>query len=137
MPRKCCVTGCRQTVKDGVSFHRIPKDNRRNQWLAIIGKSEGDLDEESRVCSSHFDEEFFEYDWKVSHLPVLAYFLWQSFSTHFHKKVGTVKSPRKSKPCRNPDTSFALATPFSFYNRGLTYPFYICFVFFEFSRNFL
>ena len=58
----CCVTGCSQRYKPGLSFYRFPSDNaRKNMWLKRIKRGKfGDENapwepsNHDRVCGKHF-----------------------------------------------------------------------------------
>ena len=63
----CVAEGCsNNTSMKEFSFHSIPKDTRRNAWLSIIGKREGEIRKRSVLCSAHFTEDQFQRDLRVS-----------------------------------------------------------------------
>ena len=69
MVRYCAVYGCSNnscnSVIDGkrISFHRFPSKNVSllKTWLSKIKRDNFTPTENSRICSSHFEEDCFEY----------------------------------------------------------------------------
>lgn len=69
MVKYCAVYGCSNssvnTFVDGkrISFHKFPlKDEKLlKTWLVKIKREDFQPNEHSRICSSHFEENCFEY----------------------------------------------------------------------------
>ncbi|XP_060759898.1 uncharacterized protein LOC132870278 [Neoarius graeffei] len=64
MPTRCIITGCGNTYKDGISFHRFPKDETiKKAWVKKVrltrAKWKGPS-ASSSVCSEHFADSDFQ-----------------------------------------------------------------------------
>ena len=64
MPSRCVAGGCSKTRKDGVSLHRWPDDPHFVRlWTNAVKNTRSDFinpTTSSKLCSEHFDEDFFE-----------------------------------------------------------------------------
>ena len=65
----CAVYGCKNrgsiSKENQVSFFRFPKSvTLRNKWLLATGRQDTFNLNNARMCSVHFDHEFFEKDMK-------------------------------------------------------------------------
>ena len=64
MPTRCIVAGCSNTTKEGVSLHKIPKDEHmRKVWTSRVKLTRAKWDgpsESSVICSDHFNDSDFE-----------------------------------------------------------------------------
>ena len=59
-------------VKDGVSYHRFPKDEKLlREWLAKIACTDFTPTEESRLCSQNFEPHCYKRDLKAELLGLL------------------------------------------------------------------
>ena len=67
----CAAYGCKNdsrkiNVKDSVSYHRFPKDEKLlREWLAKIACADFTPTEESRPCSQHFEPHCYKRDLKA------------------------------------------------------------------------
>ena len=67
----CAAYGCKNdsrkiNIKDGVSYHRFPKDEKLlREWLAKIARADFTPTKESRLCSQHFEPHCYERDLKA------------------------------------------------------------------------
>lgn len=51
----CCVPECSNSWKTGYSMHRLPRNNeRKQQWIANIKRSNIDLSKDWFVCEVNF-----------------------------------------------------------------------------------
>ena len=55
MPNACIVCGRVKGKGETVSMHRFPSDpTKKQEWLRVLGLTEDDVTQNSRVCSRHF-----------------------------------------------------------------------------------
>lgn len=55
MPNTCIVCGRVKGKGQTVSMHRFPADpTKKQEWLRVLGLTEDDITDYSRICSRHF-----------------------------------------------------------------------------------
>lgn len=64
MPMRCIIAGCSNTYKDGVSFHRFPKDESiKKIWIKKVRLTRAKWtgpSPSSSLCSEHFTDSDYE-----------------------------------------------------------------------------
>ena len=66
MVKSCVAFGCEnrdteENRKNGISFHRFPKDHdRRQAWIVAVRRENFKPIDESRLCSAHFKQDDFK-----------------------------------------------------------------------------
>lgn len=61
-----CTNSSSKKNDENISFFKLPKDSRKNIWIAKLKRENLPKDENVYVCHLHFEEASFKRDLKVS-----------------------------------------------------------------------
>lgn len=91
MPDFCAAYGCTnernlQTRSKGITFHRFPKENRK-EWEVLVRRKDFVATERSLLCSDHFKEEDFDRTGQITRLRQGAKPSVFNFPPHLRKQL--------------------------------------------------